>query len=145
MKKLILSISLLVGLGVYSFGSGFTESSSGDALPVEYGGLRVSTSNFSLNGATIAGAAVINSVCFSTGSVAEFVEILQTTSTVSQGVGGIWTYARVYNVGVATANNDGATSRTGCIDAGKFYVSPNWFWRASVATYNSLKVLYEPK
>ena len=142
MKKILFSLVVFLGLLTVCY-AGAPESSAGVGLPVEYGGLRYSTSSFSIDGATITGWSVINSVFFTSGTTTDFVDIFRTTVTtvVNPHLNQV---LRIYNVGNSTSSIAPALGR-GISDAGNIRVGPIWMWKPSVAAYNMITILYEPQ
>ena len=142
MKKYFLIVALLfVGL-VFDVYAEFPETSNGGTVNVEYGGLNISTSSFEVDGDTIAGRVSINSVYFSSGTTADFIDIFVTTNT--QGAGSQLPILRIFNYSTAIAtgviNNAGVFSG-GLVPVGNMRFT-NVVWRAGQTTVPRIAVLY---
>ena len=140
MKKILFSLVVLLSVCGYVVANP-PEASDGSSMPVEYGGLKFSTSSFSINGATITGKATIPYVIFSSGTVDDYVSIFQTTSPTMTNPH-VNEVARIYNVGNSTAPTPAAFGR-GVSPAGNIRVGSNWMWKPSVTAYNIITLLYE--
>lgn len=150
MKKYLLMFSALVGFATMAYARGPAPvAPNGTIYPPEYGGFFYSTSNFSVDGGTVTGQSVIYAVNFGSGTTNDYVDIFETTSTVTGSSYTIVTNPnaervyRIYNVANSTAVTPAAQAR-GLSPAGSIKVGGKggWNWKPRDNTNPGITVLF---
>ena len=148
MKKVFFLVAAVLATGLVYGSDQWSAPSANTSQPisVEYGGLKYSTSSFSVNyvTASVTGPIVWSGVLFSTSasSVLDFVDVWDATSTANTVGAPQW---RIYNVNGSTVTGAAATgaSLSGW-NGPKTPIRNNrgLIWRASNAAINFISVLY---
>lgn len=142
MKKLLLaSAVMLFALGVSHSRmiSGLPKGEQNNLATADYGGVLVSTNAFTVNHTTasIVTSGVVYGVVFSSGVSTDFVEIFDSTTTLTAGT----PIMRLYNVNASTGGLNTYAAGFSGLDKPVRY-SKGLIWRASTAVYNVISVLY---
>lgn len=144
MSKFFVSLLCILGLYVYLSAEQrvVPTAQTGEALQFsDYGGYEVSTRAFTTTTATAATAGsrgVAAYVVFSSGSTTEFVDLYFSSETMTLAR----TDARIYNVANSTDSTLGGQGM-GRTPVGPMRFRNGLFWKASVATFNMINVLFD--